>query len=92
MSQHIEASASSSAESPVAPRFGMPQALVLLGFLTATVILRLVADMMLQDIVLLLTAAGGIGVAVLVAASVRNSGGRLLRRLLKAALASSSGS
>ncbi|MEV6179882.1 hypothetical protein [Streptomyces sp. NPDC052015] len=92
MSQHTEASASSSAENPVASRFGMPQALVLLGFLAATVVLRLVADMTIHDIVVLLTAAGSIGVAVLVAASIRNVGGRLLRRLIKAALTSGSGS
>ncbi|MGD9486035.1 hypothetical protein WDH52_22780 [Streptomyces sp. TRM70308] len=69
----------------------MPQALVILGFLAATVVLRLITDMAVQDIVILLGTSGGIGVAVLVAASVRRGGGRLLQRLLKAALAPGSG-
>lgn len=92
MSQHTEASASSSSSTPAMSRFGMPQALVILGFLAATVVLRLVADITIHDIVVLLSAAGGIGVAVLVAASIRNGGGRLLQRLLKAALTAGSGS
>ncbi|MGV4987896.1 hypothetical protein ACVB8X_43830 [Streptomyces sp. NRAIS4] len=93
MSQHTEASASPSSNSPASaavPR--MPQVVLILGFLAATVVLRLATDMTMHAIVVLVAAGGGIGVGVLVAASVRQGGGRLLRRLLKAALTSGSGS
>ncbi|MFG2130059.1 hypothetical protein ACGFNV_19940 [Streptomyces sp. NPDC048751] len=71
----------------------MPQACVILGFVAATVVLALVARMAVPDIITLLSAAGGIGVVVLLAANVRNSGGgaRLLRRLVRAAVGPGSG-
>ncbi|MFE4018534.1 hypothetical protein ACFXPZ_14085 [Streptomyces sp. NPDC059101] len=71
----------------------MPHALVLLGFLAATVTLSLAAHMTIGSIVILLASSGGIGSAVLVAVSVsKGSGRRLLQRLLKAALSSGTGS
>ncbi|MEU2625273.1 hypothetical protein ABZ642_45530 [Streptomyces sp. NPDC007157] len=68
-------------------RFGMPHALVVLGFLAAAVVLRLVSAMSVRDTIALLAGAGGLGVAVLLATSLpRGSGSRgLLRRLLSAA-------
>ncbi|MEU7306132.1 hypothetical protein [Streptomyces sp. NPDC007206] len=57
-----------------------------------TVVLRLVACMTIHAIVVLLGAAGGIGVAVLLAASIHNRNGCLLQRLIKAALTATSGS
>ncbi|MFJ4536644.1 hypothetical protein ACIP39_11840 [Streptomyces tibetensis] len=42
----------------VSARFGMPQALVLLGFVAAAVMLRLAAGMSMNDSVTLLAAAG----------------------------------
>ncbi|MFE1925983.1 hypothetical protein ACFW91_25900 [Streptomyces asoensis] len=71
--------------------FGMPQALVILGFLAAAVILHLVTRAEVHDTALLLAAAGGVSVAVLALLTGfrRGGGGRgLLRRLLKAALTS----
>ncbi len=75
------------------PAFAMPQALVILGFLTAAVVLRLSAHMTVQDIVVLLTVAGTTSVAVLLAVGIhsRRGGHSLLRRMLKAALTSASG-
>ncbi|MEU5075994.1 hypothetical protein AB0G76_31205 [Streptomyces asoensis] len=85
---------SSSSVNAAPARFGMPQALVILGFLTAAVVLHLVAHTDVQDTVTLLSAAGGVSVAALLAAGFRNSSGRggLLRRLLNAALNPGSGS
>ncbi|WP_405968965.1 hypothetical protein OG496_55260 [Streptomyces sp. NBC_00988] len=80
--------------SPAAPAgIGMAQALVVLGFVAAAVVLRLAAGMSMRDSVTLLAAAGAIGVAVLLAVGFpRGGGGRsLLRRLLKAALTPGSG-
>ncbi|MFD5588825.1 hypothetical protein ACFWII_34095 [Streptomyces sp. NPDC127063] len=73
--------------------FGMPQALVILGFLFAAVVLRLVAQMAVRDIVMLLTVVGTTSVAVVLAAGFnsRRGGHSLLRRLLSAALTSGSG-
>ncbi|MEV7003873.1 hypothetical protein AB0N62_40365 [Streptomyces sp. NPDC093982] len=73
--------------------FGLPQALVILGFLTAAVVLRLVAHASVQDTVLLLGIAGSVSVIVLLAAGYRHgpSRRRLLRRLLNAALMPGSG-
>lgn len=52
-------------QDPAAPaRFGMPQAMVGLGFVAAAVVLRLVAGMSLRDSVTLLAAAGAVGVAL----------------------------
>ncbi|MER5347839.1 hypothetical protein ABT030_47835 [Streptomyces mirabilis] len=84
-------SASSGAASPAG--FGLPQALVILGFLTASVVLRLVARASVQDTMILLGAAGSISVVVLLATSFRHgpSRRRLLRRLLNAALMPGSG-
>ncbi|MBZ4016271.1 hypothetical protein [Streptomyces purpurogeneiscleroticus] len=93
MSRIDEASASANSS---AVRFGMPQALVLVAFLAAAVVLHLVARMAVRDVALLLTVAGGVGVAVLLAAHVRGGkkggGGRMLRRLLAAVLSNGSGS
>ncbi|MET7889218.1 hypothetical protein [Streptomyces avermitilis] len=85
---------SSSTENAVPPRFGMAQALVILGFLTAAVVLHLVAHTDVQDTVTLLSAAGGMSVAVLLAAGFHHNRGRgsLLQRLLNAALNPGSGS
>ncbi|MFF3336133.1 hypothetical protein ACFYWX_42560 [Streptomyces sp. NPDC002888] len=96
MSQNNEAGETSASPSslPSVPRFAMPQAFVILGFVAATVVLALVARMTVPDIVTLLTAAGGISVVVLLAANVRNGGGggaRLLRRLVRAAVGPGSG-
>ncbi|EDY59942.1 MULTISPECIES: hypothetical protein [Streptomyces] len=76
-----------------ASAFGMPQALVILGFLSAAVVLRLVTPIAVRDIVVLLSAAGGTSVAVLLAAGFnsRRGGQGLLRRLISAALTSGSG-
>ncbi|MFE7439357.1 hypothetical protein ACFU7X_02655, partial [Streptomyces chartreusis] len=73
--------------------FGLPQALVILGFLTAAVVLRLLAHASVQDTVLVLGIAGSAGVIVLLAAGYRAgpSRRRLLRRLLNAALMPGSG-
>ncbi|OEJ49663.1 hypothetical protein [Streptomyces agglomeratus] len=74
-------------------RFGIAQAFVIVTFVAAAVILSLVAHMEVQDVALLLAAAGGVGVAVLVAANVKNrSRGLLLRRVLNAVLTPGSGS
>ncbi|MEU7206093.1 hypothetical protein [Streptomyces sp. NPDC045470] len=75
---------------PAAPRFGMAHALVIVAFLAAAVILHLAASMTVRDVTLLLAAAGGVGVAVLLAANTRGGrrgGRRLLQRLLNAILA-----
>ncbi|GGR46332.1 hypothetical protein [Streptomyces netropsis] len=82
---------------PAAGRFGMPQALVLVAYLAAAVILSLAARMPVRDVAILLGAAGVVGVTVLLAANVKGgrSAGRgkgLLRRLLAAALTNGSGS
>ena len=80
---------------PAAPaRFGMPQATVVLGFVAAAVVLRVLAGMSLRDSVTLLAAAGAVGVAVLLAVAFPSGGGKrgLLRRLLNAALTPGSGS
>ncbi|WP_109005380.1 hypothetical protein [Streptomyces rishiriensis] len=83
-----EASASSCTGLPG----GLPHALVILGFLAAAVVLALVAHKPIRDIVILLSAAGGISVTVLMAMSLGHRGGRWLQRLLKAALTSGSDS
>jgi hypothetical protein len=74
--------------------FGMPQALVITGFTTAAVVLHLVAHTSVQDTVALLSAVGGVSVAVLLAAGFHRGGGGngLLRRLLRAVVTPSSGS
>jgi hypothetical protein len=73
--------------------FGMPHALVILGFLTAAVVLRLAARASVQDTVVLLGVAGGVSVVVLLAAGYHHGRARrrLLRRLLHAALMPGSG-
>ncbi|WP_205576250.1 hypothetical protein, partial [Streptomyces europaeiscabiei] len=69
-------SESATSPSPEAPaRFGMPQALVVLGFVAAAVALRLAASMGMRDSVTLLAAAGAIGVAVLLAVGFPRGGG-----------------
>ncbi|MFI9311144.1 hypothetical protein [Streptomyces triculaminicus] len=93
--QHTQEPTTSPA--PAAARFGMPQALVLVAFLTAAVTLRLAGHMPVRDVAILLGASGAVGVTVLLAASVRGGksggGGRgLLRRLLNAALTNGSAS
>ncbi|MGJ5797459.1 hypothetical protein [Streptomyces griseorubiginosus] len=68
--------------------------MVVLGFVAAAVVLRLVAGMSLRDSVTLLAAAGAVAVAVLLTVAFP-SGSRkrgLLRRLLNAALTPGSGS
>ncbi|MEU0386552.1 hypothetical protein [Streptomyces chartreusis] len=72
---------------------GMPQALVILGLLSAAIVLRLVTPIAVRDIVVLLSVAGGTSVAVLLAAGFnsRRGGQSLLRRLISAALTSGSG-
>ncbi|WP_328623644.1 MULTISPECIES: hypothetical protein [unclassified Streptomyces] len=72
-------------------RFGMAHAFVINAFLGAAVLLSVVAHMPVQDILVLLGGAGAVGVAVLVASTVK--GGKsgqagLLRRLLTAAFGS----
>ncbi|MEH0589793.1 hypothetical protein QA942_39510 [Streptomyces sp. B21-106] len=90
----LNTSGDSSSSSNVVPvRFGMPQALVILGFLAAAVVLHLVAHTEVQDTALLLAAAGAVSVAVLISTGFHRGGrghGGLLRRLLKAALSSGS--
>ncbi|MFV5997645.1 hypothetical protein ACNPQM_35950 [Streptomyces sp. NPDC056231] len=73
--------------------FGMPHALVILGFLTAAVVLRLAARASVQDTIVLLGVAGGVSVVVLLAAGYHHGQARrrLLRRLLNAALMPGSG-
>ncbi|MCF3131668.1 hypothetical protein [Streptomyces olivochromogenes] len=75
-------------------RFGMAQAFVILGFLTAAVVLRLLTPMTVHDILVLLAVAGLTGVAVLCLFTVRLRNGGTGRRLLRLlnALASGSGS
>ncbi|MGW4438086.1 hypothetical protein ACWELO_20405 [Streptomyces sp. NPDC004596] len=90
MSTNHDAPAAPPAASVVSG-FDMARALVVLGFLAATVILRLVAGMDVKNIVALLSAGGGIAVAVLIAGSVGPRGGRLVRRFLHAALNPGSG-
>jgi hypothetical protein len=71
---------------------GMPHALVILGFLTAAVVLRLAARGSVQDTVVLLGVSGGVSVVVLLAAGHHGRARRrLLRRLLNAALTPGSG-
>ncbi|GAA5216824.1 hypothetical protein [Streptomyces thinghirensis] len=78
--------------SPVVGGFGMPQALVILGFLTAAVVLRLAAQASVQDTAVLLVVVGGVSVAVLLAAGFHGrSRRRLWRRVLNAVLAPGSG-
>ncbi|MDG9728452.1 MULTISPECIES: hypothetical protein [unclassified Streptomyces] len=73
--------------------FGMPQALVILGFLAAAVVLRLAAQTSVQDTVVLLAVVGGVSVGVLLAAGFHGrSRRRLWRRVLNAVLAPGSGS
>ncbi|MFF7130479.1 hypothetical protein [Streptomyces sp. NPDC008240] len=93
MGQNTEAAASSLMPE-TAVHFGTAQSLVILGFLTAAVALRLAAPhTAVQDIVVLLGASGGIAVGVLLAVSaLGGSGRRLLRNLLRAALTSGSAS
>ncbi|MDT0612737.1 hypothetical protein [Streptomyces lancefieldiae] len=88
MDRNHETSVSSSA----AYGFDMARALVVLGFVAATVILRIVAHMSIRDIVVLLSAGGAIAVAVLVSASVRLRNRRLVQRFLQAALNNGAGS
>ncbi|MFG2548274.1 hypothetical protein ACGFOM_38270 [Streptomyces sp. NPDC048594] len=77
---------------PVAQGFGMPQALVILGFLTAAVVLRLVAQTSVQDTVVLLTVAGGVSIPVMLAAGSHSRSRRqTVRRLLDAVLTPGSG-
>ncbi|MDQ0904372.1 hypothetical protein QFZ22_000357 [Streptomyces canus] len=85
---------SASSEAAGSAGFGLPQALVILGFLTAAVVLRLVAHASVQDTMILLGAASSVSVVVLLATSYRHgpSRRRLLRRLLNAALMPGSGS
>ncbi|MEV5645880.1 hypothetical protein AB0L67_38155 [Streptomyces flaveolus] len=78
--------------SPPAAGFGMPQALVILGFLTAAVVLRLAARESVQDTVVLLTVAGGVSVLVMLAVGCHGRSRRpIVRRLLSAVLAPGSG-
>ncbi|MGW7521130.1 hypothetical protein ACWGJ2_36670 [Streptomyces sp. NPDC054796] len=66
-----------------------------MAFLTAAVVLSMVAHMAIADVVLLLLAAGGVGAAVVAATTLQRGGhgaGRLLKRLLKAAVTSGNGS
>lgn len=88
MDGNHEASASSSA----AYGFDMARALVVLGFVAAAVILRIVAHMSVRDIVVLLLAGGAIAVAVLVSASAGLRSRRLVQRFLQAALNNGAGS
>ncbi|WP_437017582.1 hypothetical protein [Streptomyces sp. enrichment culture] len=71
----------------------MPHALVILGFLTAAVVLHLAARASVQDTIVLLGVAGGVSVVVLLAAGYHHGRARrrLLRRLLNAALMPGSG-
>lgn len=87
MNRNLEAPASSSADYG----FDMARALVVLGFVAAAVILRIVAHMSVRDIVVLLSAGGAIAVAVLVSASVRLRSRRLVQRLLQTALNNGAG-
>lgn len=87
MSGKYEVPSSSSAEYG----FGMARALVVLGFVAATVILRIVAGMGAADIVTLLSAGGGIAVAVLICASGGTGSRRLVQRFLQAALNNGTG-
>ncbi|MBL1109749.1 hypothetical protein JK361_35120 [Streptomyces sp. 5-8] len=91
MDQNSEASVS---DFGAQSRFGMAQALVVLGFLTAAVVLCLLTSMTVHAILALLAVSGLTAVAVLFlfTACLRNGGtGRRLLRLLNA-LASGSGS
>ncbi|MFE4626971.1 hypothetical protein, partial [Streptomyces mirabilis] len=84
----------SSLNTAVSPSLSMPQALVILGFLTAALVMRLAAHASLQDTVVLLSTAGAVSVIVVLAAGQHHNQGplRLLRRLLNAALMPGSGS
>ncbi|MFB6531661.1 hypothetical protein [Streptomyces sp. NPDC056399] len=78
------------ASSPQQPKqgFGLAQVAVIGLFLTAAVVLRLVAKMEINEIAILLGWAGGIGVVVILASNAGGGGGgprRLLRRMLNAA-------
>ncbi|MFI7876089.1 hypothetical protein [Streptomyces salinarius] len=78
--------------SPATAGFGMPQALVILGFLAAAVVLRLAAHASVQDTVVLLTVAGGVSVPVMLAAGAHGHSRRqVVRRLLNTMLTSGSG-
>ncbi|MFC8492982.1 hypothetical protein ACFUJU_19705 [Streptomyces sp. NPDC057235] len=81
-----------SAPPSAAHRFDMAQAVVVLGFVAAAVILRIVVRMSVRDIVVLLSAGGAIAVAVLVSASVRLRSRPLVQRFLQAALDNGAGS
>ncbi|MEU8992833.1 hypothetical protein AB0C98_41720 [Streptomyces sp. NPDC048558] len=86
----------STSSTNTAVRFGMPQAFVIVAFLAAAVVLSLTARMPVRDVALLLGAAGGVGVGVLLVANMKGGGrsrggGRLLRRLLHAALGNNAG-
>lgn len=92
---HSPDEAAASSSDAAAVRFGMPQALVLVAFLAAAVILSLVAHMSVRDVAILLGAAGGVGVAVVASTTMKGGGGggvRLLKRLLSAAVNNGSGS
>ncbi|MFJ6528478.1 hypothetical protein ACIQMZ_24815 [Streptomyces longwoodensis] len=93
MDHNTPASEPASPPSPAVPRFGMPQAFVILGFVAATVVLTLAAHLSVRQIAVLLASAGGIGVVVLLTLNVTHEspGRRLLRRLLSAAANSGTG-
>ncbi|MFJ6558166.1 hypothetical protein ACIQNT_39005 [Streptomyces luteogriseus] len=87
-----EDTTASSPSTSASPSLSMPQALVILGFLTAALVMRLVARASLQDTVVLLSTAGAVSVIVVLAAGPHRGPLRLLRRLLNAALMPGSGS
>ncbi|WP_326763233.1 hypothetical protein OG978_47405 (plasmid) [Streptomyces sp. NBC_01591] len=98
MSSVVLSGRTQSAPAVITPsRFGMAQAIVLVAFVTAAVVLCLAAHMPVNtvyDVLLLLGGAGSIGVAVLLAAGVsdRRRSGNFLRRIVTAVLNNGSGS
>ncbi|MCX4673540.1 hypothetical protein OG453_44085 [Streptomyces sp. NBC_01381] len=70
--------------------FDMPQAFVLVAFLAAAVVLTLTAHMDVNDILILLGGAGGIGAVVLFSAHMKQKGPRagagVFRRIITAVL------
>lgn len=93
--KRTEEAPASPAPAVAADFFGMAQALVIVAFLAAAVVLSLCAHMPVRDVLLLLGAAGAIGVAVVVAANAKSGTGKqekLIRRLVAAALNNGSGS
>ncbi|MER6138312.1 hypothetical protein [Streptomyces sp. NPDC001815] len=97
--KEAKTSSAPAAAAVAVPLFGMAQAVVIVAFLAAAVLLSLFAQMSVSDVLVLLGSVGAVGAAVVVTANVKvgsgrggSGGGGLLKRLLSAALNNGAGS